>query len=66
MGIVLLNCTPALLEKRLQLYEEIRIKRASVITIFSNAGQDEPEKMHAEAAKFIPAEKIPSKSSLVH
>ena len=31
--------------------------------IFSNAGQDEPEKIHAEAAKFIPAETVPSKSS---
>lgn len=27
---------------------------------FSNAGQDEPEKIHAEAAKFMPAAEVPS------
>jgi salicylate hydroxylase len=37
------------------------MKRASVMQIFSNAGQDEPEKIHAEASKFIPAETVPSK-----
>lgn len=31
--------------------------------VFSNAGQDEPEKIHAEASKFIPAETVPSKLS---
>lgn len=28
---------------------------------FSNAGQDEPEKIQAEASKFMPAEEVPSK-----
>lgn len=31
--------------------------------VFSNAGQDEPEKIHAEASRFIPAETVPSKSA---
>ncbi len=29
--------------------------------IFSNAGQDEAEKIHADAAKFIRADAVPSK-----
>lgn len=60
LGIVLVGATPDVLEKRLQIFEDIRRNRASVVTVFSNAGQDEPEKMHAEAAKFILAEDIPS------
>lgn len=31
--------------------------------IFSNAGQDEAEKIHKDAAKFIPAETVPSEPS---
>lgn len=29
------------------------------MTVFSNAGQDEPEKIHLEAAKFMRAEEVP-------
>jgi salicylate hydroxylase len=65
LGIVLTNCTPEDLESRLQLLEKIRKNRASVMQIFSNAGQDEAEKIHADAAKFIPAESVPSKSHLL-
>jgi len=61
LGIALTNYKPGTLESRLQLFEEIRRNRASVMTIFSNAGQDEPEKIQMEAAKFIPAEDVPSK-----
>jgi salicylate hydroxylase len=61
LGISLMDCTPEVLDRRIQLYEKIRMNRASVITIFSNAGQDEPEKMYAEVRKFIPADSIPSK-----
>jgi salicylate hydroxylase len=39
----------------------VRKNRASVMQIFSNAGQDEAEKIHKDAAKFIPAETVPSK-----
>ena len=62
LGITLTGCTPDLLEKRLEIFEGIRRNRASVIQEFSNAGQDEPEKIHLAAAKFIPAEDVPSKS----
>jgi salicylate hydroxylase len=61
LGITLTNATPEVLEKRLQLFESIRRNRASVMTEFSNAGQDEPEKIHSKAAKFMPAEEVPSK-----
>lgn len=61
LGISLTGCTPEALEKRLQIFEEVRMKRASVMQIFSNAGQDEPEKIHVEASKFIPADTVPSK-----
>lgn len=29
--------------------------------IFSNAGQDEPQKIHNDAARYIPADTVPSK-----
>jgi salicylate hydroxylase len=61
LGIALTNFTPEDLESRLQLFEEVRKNRASVMQIFSNAGQDEAEKIHKDAAKFIPAETVPSK-----
>jgi len=60
LGIALTNYTPGALEERLQIYEDLRRVRASVMAVFSNAGQDEPQKIHAEAAKFIPAEEVPS------
>jgi salicylate hydroxylase len=59
----LTGCTPEILEKRLKIFEQVRMKRASVMQVFSNAGQDEPEKIHAEASRFIPAETVPSKSA---
>lgn len=62
LGIALTSCTPENLEERLQTFEKIRMKRASVMQVFSNAGQDEPQKIHAEASKFIPADTVPSKS----
>jgi salicylate hydroxylase len=63
LGIALTNSTPSTLASRLAVFENVRMKRASVMQVFSNAGQDEPEKIHAEASKFIPAETVPSKSS---
>ncbi|KAF8848702.1 salicylate hydroxylase [Acephala macrosclerotiorum] len=59
LGMILSNCTPKVLEERLKLFEDIRIKRGSVMQIFSNAGQDEPEKIRKDAAKFISAEEVP-------
>ena len=61
LGIALTGCTPELLESRLKIFQEIRMNRAGVMQIFSNAGQDEPDRIRAEAAKFIPADDVPSK-----
>ncbi|PBP22729.1 salicylate hydroxylase [Diplocarpon rosae] len=59
LGIALVGCTPRNLENRLRVFEGLRVQRASVMQIFSNAGQDEPEKIHLEAARFIPAASVP-------
>lgn len=62
LGILLTDVNSGTLEKRLQQFEKIRRNRASVMQIFSNAAADEPEKIRQEAAKFIPADSVPSKS----
>ena len=38
---------------RLHLFQELRKNRAAAIQIFSNAGQDEAEKIQAEAQKYV-------------
>ncbi|KAI9795932.1 MAG: hypothetical protein M1833_006580 [Piccolia ochrophora] len=46
---------------RLSAFETVRRKRASLMQIYSNAGQDEAEKIRDEAAKFLgPGLKVPS------
>ncbi|GFF43192.1 6-hydroxynicotinate 3-monooxygenase [Aspergillus udagawae] len=46
---------------RLALFEKVRVNRASVITIFSNAGQDQGWKVKERAAQYMPeGAKIPS------
>lgn len=62
MGIVMAGATPDQVPERLVMYEKIRKSRASVMQIFSNAGQDEPELIREEASKYIPAEMVPSTS----
>lgn len=61
IGIVLSGATtvPGDIQARLRAYEAIRKNRASVMQIFSNAGQDEPELIQKEAAKYIPIDKVP-------
>lgn len=61
LGIVLSGQSEGEIEEKLCLFEKIRKNRASVMQIFSNAGQDEPEKIRVDAAKFIPADSVPSK-----
>jgi salicylate hydroxylase len=39
---------------RLALFEKVRVNRASVITIFSNAGQDQGWKVKERAAQYMP------------
>lgn len=63
LGMVLTHCKPEEVEERIQIFQDIRIKRASVMQIMSNAGQDEAEKIQKDAAKFIPADEVPSKPS---
>ncbi|KAF4275152.1 hypothetical protein CNMCM8812_002652 [Aspergillus fumigatus] len=46
---------------RLALFEKVRVHRASVVTIFSNAGQDQGWKIKERAQQYMPAgAKIPS------
>src|SRR2546421_9869325 len=47
---------------RLYLFQEVRKDRAAAMQIFSNAGQDEPEKMEAEAKQYVKGP-IPSERS---
>ncbi|KAJ0307992.1 hypothetical protein Brms1b_009818 [Colletotrichum noveboracense] len=47
--------------KRLEMFESIRRNRASAVTIFSNAAQDEADKIREAALEFVqPVERIPS------
>lgn len=62
LGLVFCGAGRADVRARLQLYEQIRRNRASLMQVFSNAGQDEPELIHREAAKYIPSEEVPSMS----
>ena len=48
------------ISKRLSAFEDVRKIRASVMQIFSSAGQDEAEKMRDEAMRFLgPGVKVP-------
>ncbi|KAL0933737.1 salicylate hydroxylase [Colletotrichum truncatum] len=48
--------------ERLEVFETIRRNRASAVTIFSNAAQDEAEKIKEAASEFVqPVERIPTK-----
>ena len=49
---------------RLRIYQEVRKNRAASIQVLSNAGQDEPEKVEAEARQYM-NRPPPSKSSLL-
>ncbi|GKT44440.1 FAD-dependent monooxygenase OpS4 [Colletotrichum spaethianum] len=59
LGIALAGAEIKDVESRLRVYEDIRRNRASVMQIFSNAGQEEPELIQEEAAKYIPVDKVP-------
>ncbi|KXH68699.1 hypothetical protein CSAL01_12147 [Colletotrichum salicis] len=52
LGIAFAGAEAKDVEARLQVYESIRRNRASVMQIFSNAGQEEPELIREEAAKM--------------
>ncbi|KAI1840241.1 hypothetical protein JX265_013033 [Neoarthrinium moseri] len=59
LGMVLSGASHQNIMARLSLYEAIRRDRASLLQVFSNAGQDEPELIHKEASQFIPLEQVP-------
>ncbi|KFZ04867.1 hypothetical protein V501_08891, partial [Pseudogymnoascus sp. VKM F-4519 (FW-2642)] len=59
LGLLLTGATPETLQSRLALYEGLRLNRASAIQHFSNAGQDEPEKIREAAGKYMDADKVP-------
>jgi salicylate hydroxylase len=60
LGLVFCGIGKKEVPERLELYEKIRRNRASLIQVFSNAGQDEPELIQKEASKYIPLEQVPS------
>lgn len=57
---------PGIIMSRLELYDRIRRPRASVVTIFSNAGQDEAHKVREEVYKYLGDEAIPRESCAMH
>jgi salicylate hydroxylase len=61
LGLVCSGARPEDVADRLRLYDATRRNRASLLQVFSNAGQDEPELVHQEASQYIPLEQIPSK-----
>ncbi|KAJ0342371.1 hypothetical protein KNSL1_010705 [Colletotrichum chrysophilum] len=62
LGICLSNISSSIyVPERLEMFESIRRNRASAVTIFSNAAQDEAEKIREAASEFVqPVERIPS------
>lgn len=55
------------ISKRLSAFEDVRKVRASVMQIFSSAGQDEAEKMRDEAIRFLgPGVKVPANQADFH
>lgn len=51
------------IEERLAVYDAVRRNRASVVQILSNVGQDQCHLVREELSKYLPEDKIPSKSS---
>ncbi|GKT65449.1 salicylate hydroxylase [Colletotrichum tofieldiae] len=61
LGVCLSNVTSgAEVPERLEVFERIRRNRASAVTIFSNAAQDEAEKIREAASEFVPVDRIPT------
>ena len=61
MGIVMAGARADQVPERLRVFEALRRRRCSAMQIFSNAGQDEVERVRAEASEFMPAHEIPGK-----
>lgn len=66
LGIVLYGASsPEDIQKRLEIYENIRRNRASVIQILSNVGADEAHLVRDELSKYMETEDIPSEITLI-
>jgi salicylate hydroxylase len=48
-----LEQNPEMLNKRLKMFEKVRSKRAAAIQIFSNAGQDQAEKVKDQVKQYV-------------
>ncbi|KAI9801589.1 MAG: hypothetical protein M1825_003268 [Sarcosagium campestre] len=73
IGVLLTGLKPgsdnfkAELAQRLSAFETVRRNRASLMQIYSNAGQDEAEKIRDEAARFLgPGLKVPTNQGEFH
>ena len=54
LGLALCGATTCeQVEQRLEIYEKVRRHRASAIQVLRNAGQDQVEMIHEEAAKYV-------------
>ncbi|KDN69152.1 putative FAD dependent oxidoreductase [Colletotrichum sublineola] len=61
LGVCFSNVTSeAEVPERLKVFEGIRRNRASAVTIFSNAAQDEAGKIREAASEFVPIDRIPT------
>lgn len=61
LGVVMAGATPAQLSERLKVWEKIRLNRSSGIQFFANIGSTKADTRHAGAAKYLSAERLPSK-----
>lgn len=64
LSIIFSNLPPdadlASIQSRLQLFQRVRINRASLMQIFSNAGQDESWKIKERAQKLLGDANLPT------
>lgn len=64
LGIVLQGVSsPAEIERRLELYQNIRRNRASAIQILSNVGSDQCHLVYEDLKQFLAEPDIPSKNT---
>lgn len=66
LGVVFIGATPSQIPERLRIWESIRLNRSSGIQFYANVGTDQSDARHAGAAKYLPADKIPSEYSVSH
>ncbi|CAK7204886.1 hypothetical protein SEUCBS139899_007648 [Sporothrix eucalyptigena] len=66
LGVLFANISsPDQVSARLQLYQDVRQRRAAAIQIFSNAGQDQAARIQQDAKKYVDGH-IPSNQAEFH